>query len=90
MSQATRIVVFRRCKSGATSFWGVIYQPICPCNYSTSVSWNTVLGSFEDAEDMLPETLVRAWKPLDSVKGRPSLRAWLYHVAFSIFLEDRP
>ena len=40
-----------------------------------------ILGSFEDAEDMLQETLVRVWKKLDSFEGRSSLRAWLYKIA---------
>ena len=40
-----------------------------------------ILGSFEDAEDMLQETLLRAWKRLDSFEGRSSLRAWLYKIA---------
>ena len=40
-----------------------------------------ILGSFEDAEDMLQETLVRVWKKLNSFEGRSSLRAWLYKIA---------
>ncbi len=46
-----------------------------------------ILGSFEDAEDMLQETLVRAWKHLDSFEGRSSLRAWLYKVATNASLD---
>ena len=44
-------------------------------------------GSFEDAEDMLQETLVRAWKRLDSFEGRSSLRTWLYKVATNACLD---
>ena len=40
-----------------------------------------ILGSFEDAEDMLQETLVRVWKRLDTFEGRSALRAWLYKIA---------
>jgi RNA polymerase sigma-70 factor (ECF subfamily) len=46
-----------------------------------------ILGSFEDAEDMLQETLVRVWKRLDSFEGRSSLRAWLYKVATNASLD---
>ena len=46
-----------------------------------------ILGSFEDAEDMLQETLVRVWKHLDSFEGRSSLRSWLYKVATNASLD---
>ena len=46
-----------------------------------------ILGSFEDAEDTLQETLVRVWKRLDSFEGRSSLRTWLYKVATNASLD---
>lgn len=46
-----------------------------------------ILGSFEDAEDMLQETLVRVWKRLNSFEGRSSLRAWLYKIATNTSLD---
>ena len=46
-----------------------------------------ILGSFEDAEDMLQETLVRVWKRLGSFEGRSSLRAWLYKIATNASLD---
>ena len=40
-----------------------------------------ILGSLQDAEDLLQETLLAAWRGLESFEGRSSLRAWLYRIA---------
>jgi RNA polymerase sigma-70 factor, ECF subfamily len=40
-----------------------------------------ILGSFQDAEDLLQETLLAAWRGLEQFEGRSSLRAWLYTIA---------
>jgi RNA polymerase sigma-70 factor (TIGR02960 family) len=40
-----------------------------------------MLGSLEDAEDLLQELLVAAWQGLAGFEGRASIRAWLYKIA---------
>ncbi len=40
-----------------------------------------ILGSVQDAEDMLQETLLAAWRGLKSFEGRASLRSWLHKIA---------
>ena len=40
-----------------------------------------MLGSFQDAEDALQDTLLAAWQGLAGFEGRASLRTWLYRIA---------
>jgi RNA polymerase sigma-70 factor (TIGR02960 family) len=40
-----------------------------------------ILGSTEDAEDAVQETLLAAWRGLGRFEGRASIRTWLYRVA---------
>ena len=40
-----------------------------------------ILGSVQDAEDMVQETLLAAWRSLDAFEGRASVRSWLYRIA---------
>jgi RNA polymerase sigma-70 factor, ECF subfamily len=40
-----------------------------------------ILGSVQDAEDMLQETLLAAWRGLSGLRDEASLRAWLYRIA---------
>ena len=40
-----------------------------------------ILGSVQDAEDVLQETLVAAWRGLSGFEERSSLRTWLYRIA---------
>ncbi|MDR3573672.1 MAG: RNA polymerase subunit sigma-70 [Anaerolineaceae bacterium] len=46
-----------------------------------------IMGSLEDAEDLVQETLLRAWRRLNTYEGRASYRAWLYKIATNVCLD---
>jgi RNA polymerase sigma-70 factor (TIGR02960 family) len=40
-----------------------------------------IVGSMQDAEDLVQETLLAAWRGLEAFEGRASVRSWLYRIA---------
>src|SRR3954447_24550655 len=40
-----------------------------------------MLGSYQDAEDALQDTLLGAWQGIGAFEGRSSVRTWLYRIA---------
>src|SRR5690349_13131131 len=46
-------------------------------------------GNVADADDLLQETCLRAWRSRDGYKGKAAIRTWLYRIATNAFLDSR-
>ena len=62
-------------------------QLVDPYRRELQVHCYRILGSVQDAEDALQDTLLSAWQGLAGFEGRASVRTWLYHVATSRCLD---
>jgi RNA polymerase sigma-70 factor, ECF subfamily len=71
-------------RAGDEAAFGDLVQRYLP---ELRVHCYRMLGSFEDAEDQVQETFLRAWRKRETFEGRSSFRAWLYRIATNACLD---
>ncbi len=75
-----------RARAGDAQAFGTVTEP-----YRSELLLHCyrLLGSLTDAEDVLQETLLAAWRAIDTFEGRASVRTWLYRIATNRALNAR-
>ena len=72
------MTLLSRAQAGDDAAFGALVEPFRRELY---VHCYRMLGSVQDAEDVLQETLTAAWRGLDGFEERASVRTWLYRIA---------
>nr|WP_228564212.1 sigma-70 family RNA polymerase sigma factor [Catenulispora rubra] len=79
-------VLLARARSGDGAAFDEL---VAPYRRELLVHCYRMLGSFQDAEDALQESLLSAWQALAGFEGRSSVRTWLYRIATNRCLNAR-
>jgi RNA polymerase sigma-70 factor (TIGR02960 family) len=73
-----RMTVEQQARAGDEAAFRALTEPY---RREIEVHCYRILGSVQDAEDLVQETFLAAWRGLEAFEGRASVRTWLYRIA---------
>jgi RNA polymerase sigma-70 factor (ECF subfamily) len=82
-AQPEGAAVLNALRSGDEAAFGAIAERY---RRQLHVHCHRMLGSFDDAEDLVQETMLRAWRARVNFEGRSTFRGWLYRIATNVCL----
>src|SRR3954454_15434396 len=85
MDTGTVTGLLSRARAGDEAAFGEL---VAPYQRELQVHCYRILGSLQDAEDVVQETLLSAWRGLDGFAERSSVRTWLYRIATNRSLDS--